>query len=704
MRLNSIGCLWLLYVLTGCGGGGTETSETPQPPVTEQPTPPNLPPAPPVEQPSRPINYLTSIHFHDQDPTLGEISGDLLLIRPTQDNSGIIDLEYVLFWYGQEGDYSSEPFHVIQTSEQFIVIAENTPLPVNTLGIAVALRNSAGNSEVLSHVEFRDYQADVWIAGPGGNELDNWFYGIEKPALGMKKSSHDGAVCEVSNGLVSVTHMQFESDERPLTDGQGIVADDIAYPPYQFECDPGYQQDSDTITDDYGPFTYSAVNDALYYGTLSYNALSEYTVKPPLGDMARLRVHYGSRFNTNAFWDGAYANFSDAYPMFYSTVALDIVAHEMAHGMLEHISELSFFNGPMSNDAKTAHEAFADISGVMVKAKVGHTDHLWQHGAAVYGPVRQLDQVITESGASASYLDRGSNGNTDNFYLNIGLLTFPFYVLGNEWDISSAYRLYVNAAATCWHNQMSLLDAAQCIVDTADSEQTKQQVVAAFRQIKLPIGDNLLLSHFSATQSKLQVRFNDTSEVAQGVVDIDQLIWDFGDDNTSSEVSPSHQYTQAGDYAVTLTVISTTGLQDSFTRQLTVTDQYCSLRSSGSPLILGGSVNQQPWMAGEQGLFFDVSDSDELHIVIDGDGTTSIGGTDWALWIDIDDNGVFGEDERFVSLTFPPETPFGANISLDITDLPTVDGARMARIIGGTFVPDSCSGASNRSVDMWLHW
>ena len=49
--------------------------------------------------------------------------------------------------------------------------------------------------------------------------------------------------------------------------------------------------------------------------------------------------------------------------------------------------------------------------------------------------------------------------------------------------------------------------------------------------------------------------------------------WDFGDGTTSAEVAPSHAFTAAGSFDVTLTVTDTEGLTGAVTHQVTVDDQ-----------------------------------------------------------------------------------------------------------------------------------
>ena len=46
--------------------------------------------------------------------------------------------------------------------------------------------------------------------------------------------------------------------------------------------------------------------------------------------------------------------------------------------------------------------------------------------------------------------------------------------------------------------------------------------------------------------------------------------WNFGDNTTSTERNPTHTFTAAGNYSVTLTVTDNTGQTDSLTRPIPV--------------------------------------------------------------------------------------------------------------------------------------
>ena len=421
------------------------------------------------------------------------------------------------------------------------------------------------------------FTGNAWLSGPGGDEEEQWEYnGIDRPKISIKRIE---GLCTFDNGLVSVTDMQNERDEawhalqfpRPANQ-----PDEITFPPYSFPCDEQPYSDYRKVMDGEYVWTYSNINDAMFYGNLTHDMFYKYLGEPALGQKIRLRVHYAGRSKDYAYWDGAYANFSDAVPFYYSMLSLDSVAHEVGHGVLNRISALNSFERKISTDARTLHEAFGDISGLMAKYEfTGHTDN-WIHSEKTYGYSRHLNKIKTESSAIASLLDYDDAGS--NYYLRIGMMTYPFYVLTNEWGIEKAYDVYLSAAKDCWTAMTDLTQAAECIqLAAVEKGLSKEVVTSAFKTVKIKLFDDGVLSHFyikpnvnagdSIEANGLSFQFVDNSESTNQVSD---WHWDFGDDTESNMASPSHVYPQAGTYTVRLTVKDQSGDSDYFERSLKV--------------------------------------------------------------------------------------------------------------------------------------
>ena len=118
-----------------------------------------------------------------------------------------------------------------------------------------------------------------------------------------------------------------------------------------------------------------AARDAFWGSTQFYDVLSERLGRRSIDDAGHpliTHVHYGSSVG-NAFWDGEAAFFGDgdAYsPLTYPTTAVDIVAHEFAHGLIQYSAGLIY-----RNESGALNESFADIYGVSVRHFADSTRH-----------------------------------------------------------------------------------------------------------------------------------------------------------------------------------------------------------------------------------------------------------------------------------------------------------------------------------------
>jgi len=520
----------------------------------------------PVETQSSGIAFAT---FKDLDSAAGFIGGELVV--QLDDNSVSIEDEVDavwVYWGDAGGNKLGEALLKIETFSYFERSIPSTRVPEDATSLILTPIGKLGETQAGLQVLFHDFVGNASLSGPGGNEVTSWYYGNERPKIAIRRL--ESGLCIFDNGFVSVTDMSNTRDLAWEYGGSGKAnqADDHTFPPYAFQCDEAPVNTHRLIEDEYGVWAYSTLNDAMYYGTLVYDTFFKYLGEPALEDKIRLRVHYGSLSSTAAFWDGAYANFGDAYIFYYSMASLDAVAHEVAHGVLNRISDLNLFEHEISTDARTVHEAFGDISGLMAKYEfTGHTDN-WIHGEGYYGFARHLDRIQTESDAIASIFDYDDAG--DNYYLRIGMLTYPFYVLTEKWGIEPTYKLYVSAARHCWTAMTSLTEAAQCIKQQAgESGLPMQDVVQAFKTVKIKLFEEGVLSHFDTKVLGLNVAFIDDSRTTSQVIN---WYWDFGDGHTSQEKNPEYMYSEEGVYVVRLTVLDQSNDEDYFERVVTVSE------------------------------------------------------------------------------------------------------------------------------------
>ncbi len=94
--------------------------------------------------------------------------------------------------------------------------------------------------------------------------------------------------------------------------------------------------------------------------------------------------------------------------------------------------------------------------------------------------------------------------------------------------------------------------------------------------LTVTISDNETVAGFDYEKVGLVINFYNTSYNA------DTYIWDFGDQNTSTEISPEHLYSQDGAYSIQLIASSLNCGTDTISQTITVYGSYFSLLSTGS--------------------------------------------------------------------------------------------------------------------------
>ena len=223
-----------------------------------------------------------------------------------------------------------------------------------------------------------------------------------------------------------------------------------------------------------------AVNEAYQNAGYTYTFYREVFGRNSLDDkgMAIVSSVHLSRKLNNAFWDGSQMVYGDGDGQIFHhlTRPLEVVAHELTHGVIAHSSRLVY-----KGEAGALNESFADVMGSLVKQwHRGQTARQadWLIGRQMMGPALRARALRTLTGEKA-YVDDPLLGTDpqpkhyrDRFplpdpdvasHLNSGIPNYAFYLTamrlgGHAW----------NRAGTIWYQAMTSLPSRSRFATAAE--------------------------------------------------------------------------------------------------------------------------------------------------------------------------------------------------------------------------------------------
>ena len=140
-----------------------------------------------------------------------------------------------------------------------------------------------------------------------------------------------------------------------------------------------------------------AVNEAYDYSGATYDFYKKLFNRNSLDDNGMTlisSVHLGTKYN-NAFWNGEQMAYGDGDDVIFIrfTRSLDVVGHELTHGVVSHTSNLEY-----RNESGALNEHFADVFGSLVKQwkkKQTAAKADWLIGPDIMGPGTQAKSLRT---------------------------------------------------------------------------------------------------------------------------------------------------------------------------------------------------------------------------------------------------------------------------------------------------------------------
>ena len=204
------------------------------------------------------------------------------------------------------------------------------------------------------------------------------------------------------------------------------------------------------------PVDDAAVNEAYDHAGITYDFYQQLFNRNSLdnrGMQLISSVHVGRQYN-NAFWNGRQMAYGDGDGRIFIqfTKALDVVGHEMTHGVISHESNLEY-----QNESGALNESFADVMGALVQQ--WHKDEKdalnadWDIGELIMGssPATRLrtfkDEKAYENDPflgtdpQPKHLRDKYTGSDDNggVHINSGIANHAFYLIaldigGPAWE------------------------------------------------------------------------------------------------------------------------------------------------------------------------------------------------------------------------------------------------------------------------------
>ncbi|HRZ77033.1 MAG TPA: M4 family metallopeptidase, partial [Bacteroidales bacterium] len=329
--------------------------------------------------------------------------------------------------------------------------------------------------------------------------------------------------------------------------------------------------DSDNYWNNFNTAKDEVATDAHWGAEMTYDYFLDVHGRNSIDDNGftlRSYVHYDVAY-ANAFWDGYRMTYGDGNGSINPLVALDIVAHEISHGVTTYTADLVYAYEPGA-----MNEAFSDIFGTAVEFFAKPAAANWTIGENLGGAFRSMSNPNAYGDPDTYLGNNWYSGSNDNggVHTNSGVLNHWFYLLsvggngindlGNAYSVTGlgildasrvAYRmLSVYLTNTSQYADARFYGIKSAIDLFGPCTPAVASVTNAFHAVGIGAPYyNGVLADFDASATAFctvpaQVKFSNNT--VNGIT----YLWDFGDGNSSASAEPVHYYSQAGAFNVQL--------------------------------------------------------------------------------------------------------------------------------------------------------
>ena len=174
-----------------------------------------------------------------------------------------------------------------------------------------------------------------------------------------------------------------------------------------------------------------------------------------------LRVHWGY-MHVNAHWNGANTTFGDGDEEYYPFTVIDIIGHEVAHGVTEFGSGLVYYD-----EAGGVNEAFSDIIGEATEAFFGESDLFVGVDVPKLEPFLRSFESPEDDGYSIRFAGDMTPGMDPHD--SSGVFRRAFYVTVKQEGVSikDATTVYLLANRYYWHPSGTFYDCSCGVLKAA---------------------------------------------------------------------------------------------------------------------------------------------------------------------------------------------------------------------------------------------
>ncbi|MDO6517876.1 M4 family metallopeptidase [Zobellia uliginosa] len=212
-------------------------------------------------------------------------------------------------------------------------------------------------------------------------------------------------------------------------------------------------------------------------------------------------VHYGEGYN-NAYWDGDEMTYGDGDGKEFTDFAsaIDVVAHELAHGVTQFLANLEYQSQPGA-----LNEHFSDVFGTIIKQKylkqdISEADWLIGDSVVTEGfpgvAIRSMKAPGTANDfdTQPDHMDNYYNGSGDNqgVHINSGIPNKAFYLCCLEIGIDDCALIWFETLKSLWRTadfndmvETLIRTAEQLISENKVSEKAIEAIGNSFSQVGL---------------------------------------------------------------------------------------------------------------------------------------------------------------------------------------------------------------------------